>query len=178
MPKNKYSPRYIIILDTSAILNLVNLQKLLPKDSEIWLPRAVLQEIVSREGSTKLAVLNETLNPIRVTPEPEWIQKTVKIARKIGINSKLSKVDIEVLATCLWAKTLKSSKEPLLLTDDRWMQNFAIQTNISFKNIRFQKAKRAKKWVFQCISCKNQFPEGDQPDCPICGGSLQPKQAE
>ena len=175
MSKNEFFPNYIVILDTSAVLNMVDFQKLLPKNSEVWLPEAVFQEIISMEGRAKLAVINEILSPIQVSTEQEWIEKTRKIAKKIGINSKLSKVDIEVLAICLQTKTMEPTKNLLLLTDDRWMQNFAIQTNIPVRNIRFRKAKKMKRWVFQCTSCKKEFTEGDQPDCPICGGSLQPK---
>ncbi len=174
MTKNK-SSYYIVVLDTSAVLNMVDFQELLPPNSEVWIPRAVLEEIMSREGTAKLAVLDETLNPTRADATRRWIDQTAQIAKKLGIKSKLSRADIEVLAVCLQLKSLKPSRNPLLLTDDRWMQNFAIHANISFKNVRFPKATTTKKWVFQCSSCQKQFPEGDQPDCPVCGGSLKPK---
>ncbi len=100
-------------------------------------------------------------------PHGETIEEVIRIAKKTGDITVISRTDI-----CLIAAAIEL--EGVLVTDDYAMQNIATEIGLRVEGIAMEKIKEKRNWVFKCGSCGKES-KTMQDDCPVCGGELSRK---
>ncbi len=114
------------------------------------------------EGRTPLFV------PEVKEPSRRAVEDVIKAAEATGDLSKLSKVDIKLIALAL-------ELNAVLVTDDFAMQNVAEYLGIKWQPVELKGIKELRKWVFVCKACGRAFDEYPGDGCPYCGGEIKRK---
>lgn len=144
-----------VVLDTSSLIYLNDFREF----DEIFTVNSVIREVKDKATLLKLASLKLKI----IEPKNETIEEIENAARKTKDFEKLSRTDIEVLA---------SAKENncTIISDDRNIQNVAEKMGIKYISIFSKKITKLITWKKYCSNCKKHFGEGDE--CPVCGGKL------
>ncbi|HKZ45134.1 MAG TPA: hypothetical protein VJ343_00340 [archaeon] len=144
-----------VVLDTSSLIYLNDFRGF----DEIFTVNSVIREVKDKVTLLKLASLRLKI----IEPKSETIKEIENTARETMDFEKLSRTDIEVLA---------SAKENncTIISDDRNIQNVAEKLGIGYVSIFNKKITKLITWKKYCNSCKKYFAEGK--DCSICGEKL------
>ena len=149
--------RYVV--DSSALLLGIDLP-----EGEFHAPPGVLEEVRSRGTSPQLEAV--IANKIRISePSPEDVARIEGVARETGDLTRLSPVDVELLALAL-------STRGTLLTDDYSIQNVAEVMGLPYRGLAMEGIRRVIRWRYRCSSCLKRFDE-PQGECPVCGGPVK-----
>ena len=100
-------------------------------------------------------------------PQERTIEEVIRISKKTGDNTVLSKTDI-----CLIAAAIELGG--VLVTDDYAIQNTAAEIGLVVEGIVMETIKEKRNWIFKCESCGKESGTM-QKDCPICGGKFSRK---
>lgn len=156
------------ILDTSAILSgkPINLE-----NSLMFTTSNITNELKpgGRDYQAFKFLLEKGL--MLKAPSKESINKIFEISSKTGDKSRLSPIDIEILALALDINK-EGKKEPIILTDDYSIQNVAYSLNIKFEVINQSGITKKFKWTYRCRGCGKKFKDNIK-ICPICGAEIK-----
>ncbi len=101
----------------------------------------------------------------------EDVEAAKAAAERLGELGRLSETDIKILA--LTHALLKKCKEVIVLSDDRSVQNVALELGAKVVGIKRPELRSPRKYVYVCPSCGRVF---DRPGkCPYCGVELKRK---
>lgn len=148
------------VLDTSAIYNATDY----PTGMLLYSTPGVLRELrrVYREERAGLFVAAR----LQIfTPCKKSIEAVREAARRTGDISRLSPVDVEVLAA-------SHEIRGVLVTDDYSMQNTARSMGIEFVPVNLPPIRDLREWRLRCKSCGATYPSADMKECAVCGGKL------
>lgn len=147
-----------VVLDTSALFGLEQV----PADWEAFVTEGVLAEL-EKYGDRRA---DNLLSVVKVSQATSKTVNAVKQAAKgTGDSSRLSAVDIEVLA-------LAMELEAHVVTDDYSIQNLATVLKVGYLPLSMKGITKVVHWNYLCIGCGKVFRE-QHPDCPICGSPLR-----
>ncbi len=147
----------MLILDTSALFSMDQLP-----NEEFLCPPGVVDEL-ARYNDKRLELWGDLLRTSDCTSES--MKKVAAAAEKSGDISRLSPVDITVLA-------LAVDTGGTILTDDYSIQNVSKIMGIPFKPIGQDAIRKVEKWNYQCKGCGKWFKEKAD-ECPICGSGMK-----
>ena len=163
------------VFDSSALINTRDLNKILrnKKNTIIFFSEEALKELNSPVVKGKFEIIKESYNLIITFPSKESFNYATNKCRKLGILNRISKIDISILALLVELKKENKCRRLFLVSDDYWMQNFAMNENIPFITAMFKGIKKVKKWALQCEYCSRVFENINEIECPVCGGPLK-----
>jgi UPF0271 protein len=121
---------------------LAELEKYGDRRAEHLLPRLKVSAATSR-----------TINQVR------------KAASTTGDLSRLSPVDVEVLALAL-------ELSATVVTDDYSIQNLATVLGVRYLPVGMKGITKVVRWNYICTGCGKVFRER-HPECPVCGSPLR-----
>jgi len=147
-----------VVLDTSALFGLENL----PQDWDAYVTDGVLAEL-EKYGDRRAEHLLPLLKVSQATSAT--ISKVREAARTTGDSSRLSPVDVEVLALAL-------ELGAKVVTDDYSIQNLATILKVEYLTRNMKGITKVVKWNYLCTGCGKVFHE-PHPDCPVCGSPLR-----
>lgn len=165
---NKSDKNKIFILDTSAILSGKPIELL---DSEICTTINIEREFSrnSRDRNNFLFLKESGLKFF--LPQGKSIEIVKKKAKETNDFSRLSKIDIEIIALAYELK-LTTNKKVVILSEDYSIQNVANFLKIEFETISDKVITKRFKWKWRCRGCGRYFKE-DLNECPICGSETR-----
>ncbi|MEM0379888.1 MAG: hypothetical protein QXX35_04880 [Desulfurococcaceae archaeon] len=120
----------VIVLDTTGFLAKIHLSIY---DYDIYTTKTVIDEVKDIENREALD-LGLDINRVKlIEPKREIVDKIILFARKIGLENKLSRTDIEVASI---AYDLSREYNVVVFTDDYALQYLLSKLNIVFKPLR------------------------------------------
>jgi UPF0271 protein len=147
-----------VVLDTSALFELEQI----PMDWEGFVTDGVLAEL-ERYGDRRVGHL---LTRVKVSAATSrTIERVREAARTTGDLSRLSPVDVEVLALAL-------ELSATLVTDDYSIQNLAAVLGVPYMPLGTKGITKVVRWKYVCTGCGKVFREQHQ-ECPVCGSPLR-----
>jgi UPF0271 protein len=144
-----------VVLDTSAIIYLNDFRKF----DEILTVDSVVKEVKDKVSAMKLSSLKLEI----FEPKKETVEKIKSVAAETGDLEKLSRTDIEILATAV-------ESDSTIISDDRNIQNVAEKLGIKYISIFSKKITKLITWRNYCRNCKKFF---EKKICPVCGSKLE-----
>jgi UPF0271 protein len=161
----------VLIYDTSAFIGGMDPQAIqIPQ----WTTPENLEEI--RDKNTK-DILQMAIKMGRLklrSPSEDKINQIIKIAKETGDFSKLSNIDLKVLALALEFR--EENWNPVIMTDDYSIQNIASSLKIEFKAITEAGIRSQLRWKVFCPGCNTDYPSDTSlKKCDVCGTKLKRK---
>ncbi len=147
-----------VVLDTSALFGLEQV----PSDWEAFVTEGVLAEL-KKYGDRRAEHLLPVLKVSQATSRT--IDLVKRTARDTGDSTRLSPVDVEVLALAL-------ELEAKVVTDDYSIQNLATVLKVEYLPLSMKGITKVICWNYICTGCGKVFRE-QHPDCPVCGSALR-----
>ena len=123
-----------------------------------------IQHIKKEQDAVQILI--ETKRLTVQDPEPDFLDKVKKIAKKSGDLQNLTEEDVSVISL-----SLQLGVE--LITDDFAISNVAKNLGITIKPIMTSGIKRICIWRYYCPACKINFSKSSEG--PNCGNSLKRK---
>ncbi len=161
----------VLIYDTSAFIGGVDPQAILIPQ---WTTPENLEEIHNKNTKEILQMAIKTGRMKLRSPSRDSISKIIELSKKTGDYTKLSKIDIDVLALTLDFKN--ENWHPILMTDDYSMQNVAAALKIEYKSITEKGIRSQLRWKMYCPGCNTEYdPNTPLKKCDICGTKLKRK---
>jgi len=157
----------IYILDTSAILSGKPLNF---NENKIISSELIKNEIRpgGKDYKNFLYLLEQGL--ILVKPKIKSINEIKEISKRTGDISRLSKVDIEILA--IGFEYDKNNSNVIILSDDYSIQNIASFLKIKYEIVSQKGITKRFKWIYRCQGCGKKFKDNIK-ICPICGAKTK-----
>jgi endoribonuclease Nob1 len=167
-PQIKDNDKYIIILDTSAVLSGKPIDF---KNATLLTTPGVSSEI--NPGGRDYQLFQNLIEKGLIIQQPskQSIDKIIEVINKTGDSGRLSKTDIEVLALAYEKKDEQENVS--IITDDYSIQNTANELNICFETISQSGITKKFKWTYRCRGCGKKFKDNIK-ICPICGAETKP----
>jgi UPF0271 protein len=161
----------VLIYDTSAFIGGMDPQSIqIPQ----WTTPDNLDEI--RNRNTK-AILEMAIKMGRMkvrAPSETYVNKVKKETKKTGDYSKLSLIDIKVLALAL--EFQDENWNPIIMTDDYSIQNVASSLNVEYKAVTEAGIRAQLRWKIFCPGCGTEYPpDTTLKKCDVCGTKLKRK---
>jgi len=166
---NKENP--VLIYDTSAFIGGMDPQAIqIPQ----WTIPESLEEIRNKNTKEILQMAIKTGRMKLRAPSQQSIEKIKEAIKRTGDYSKLSLVDIKILALALDFKN--EQWYPIIMTDDYSIQNVASSLKIEYKSITERGIRSQLRWKVICPGCSTEYPvETTLKKCEICGTKLKRK---
>ena len=155
----------IRVLDTSAILSGIPLST---DEDLLVIPAAVEKEFSPGGRDFQRFMLLKESGAEVWEASSEAMQKVRKTAKMTGDLSRLSEVDIAVIAV---AVDSQNQGEVVVFSDDYSIQNVLSELQINFQGIAQKGITKKFKWSFRCVGCGRRFSE-ELKCCPVCGADL------
>ena len=96
------------------------------------------------------------------------LKEVLKVAEELREKGRLSDTDIKILA--LTNSLLKKCKQVIVVTDDRSIQNVALELGAKVVGIKRPELKTPRKYIYVCPGCGRRFSRPGT--CPYCGIKL------
>ncbi len=128
-----------------------------------------LQEL--EKVSTEKALLIESIGLNWVSPDVQSIKKAKDAAAKSGDVTKLSPVDIDLIALCF-------QFNELIFTDDYRIQNTLTKAGMEWSSVLQKGITGLWVWLQVCTGCGKSIQSEEnakQSDCNFCGSPLKLK---
>lgn len=162
----KLRHRLIVVLDSSAIFT--GLPQYLP--ARYVTTESVVAEILDTHSRQVFENL-VSANRIEVRPiSKTYRSKAVEKARDVGLLSKLSDTDIDLLALAMEIRD-NTKTSIIVATDDYALQNILLLEGFYVLPTKTSGIRRIKKYRVICPACGYQGAP-DEKKCPICGTPL------
>lgn len=164
---NKTKGNRVYILDTSAILSG---KPLVFPDAEMITTFSMSSELQpGGKDYQNFMYLKDKGLKFKI-PSEESIDFIKKTSKKTGDATRISNVDLEILALAL--DLHKEGFNCILLSDDYSIQNIASELKLNFEGISQKGITKKLKWGVRCRGCGKKF-KGDISVCPICGSDTK-----
>jgi rRNA maturation endonuclease Nob1 len=137
------------IVDSNVIIHGSRIRNL----GEIYTVPGVQKEMKSQDASRKIQ--NSGIKLMKA-PEPQ-VSKVEQVSDRI--NSPTSEVDEKLVALALSTNTK-------VISDDKGVQNLALQLGVEFEGFMEEAIKEGRKWKKVCTRCSQ---ERSNPTCRRCG---------
>ncbi len=147
----------MIVLDSSAFFSMDGL----PEEEHVC-PPGVIRELQNHEDP-RLALWGDMVHVSDCSRES--LQRVEEAAKRTGDDTRLSPVDMTVLALAL-------DVNGTIWSDDYSIQNVARVLGVEFKPVGMKGIQKVVKWNYKCTGCGKWYKE-KYPDCPICGSPLK-----
>ncbi|MHA1277549.1 MAG: NOB1 family endonuclease [Candidatus Helarchaeota archaeon] len=161
----------VLVYDTSAFIGGMDPQSILIPQ---WTTPDNLEEIRNR-NTKEILEMAIKMGRMKVrSPSDIYINQVINETKKTGDYSKLSKIDIKVLALAL--EFQNEDWNPIIMTDDYSIQNVASALKIEYKAVTEAGIRAQLRWKIFCPGCGAEYPP-DTPlkKCDICGTKLKRK---
>ena len=148
------------VLDTAALLH--------------WPVNRLQGGIVARSQLDELRKLSPERAMLVESIDMNWmscgLQEATEAASKTGDLTRLSPVDLEILA-------LTISTGEKLFTDDYSLQNVCRSLGHQFEAVSNKKSTQQWSWQLKCIGCKatKKVDSQTEQECEICGSPMKVK---
>lgn len=161
----------VLIYDTSAFIGGMDPQAIqIPQ----WTTPDNLEEIKNKNTKEILNMAIKTGRMKLRAPSQDSISKIMETTKKTGDYSKLSEIDMKVLALAL--EFQNENWNPIIMTDDYSIQNVASYLKIEFKSVTEAGIKTQLRWKVFCPGCDTDYPVDTKlKKCEICGTKLKRK---
>ncbi len=153
----------IYILDAAGFF--AGLQLSLPL---VVTTESVIKEIRDRESTLRLEYSLSAGKVITLSPTKESLNHIVKVAKELGEARRLSDTDLELLALTYELKQIGC--RVTIVSDDRSVQNIALELGVSVMGVKRPTLKRSRKYVYKCPVCG--YESGEPGICDRCGTEL------
>ncbi|MHA1650010.1 MAG: NOB1 family endonuclease [Candidatus Helarchaeota archaeon] len=169
MPTN--NENQVLIYDTSAFIGGMDPQAIhIPQ----WTTPENLEEIRNKNTREILQMAIKTGRIKLRSPSEPFIKKVIEETKKTGDYSKLSEIDIKVLALALEFQS--ENWHPIIMTDDYSIQNVASSLKIDYKSVSESGIRTQLRWKVYCPGCGADYPIDTKfKKCDICGTKLKRK---
>ncbi|MHA2202875.1 MAG: NOB1 family endonuclease [Candidatus Hodarchaeales archaeon] len=155
----------ILVLDATAFIRLDFPQLQSISNVLFFTTQNVVSELKDSRSRMNLDILKYSDRLKFSSPQYKLIKTLEKRIQLVDPQTKLSHVDIEVLALTLEVKGA-------LVSNDLNLQNAALHLNIPVKVVSGKKITHLRKWQLKCKSCGKEIKDAVE-ICPICGGILK-----
>lgn len=155
---------YVPILDTAALLAWP-----VEKISNSIVAKSQLKEL--EKVSLERALLVESLDLNWISPRTKSIDKARIISAESGDLSKLSDVDIDLIALCF-------QFNEVLYTDDYRIQNTLNKAGLSWAPVIQKGIVKSWEWIQICTGCGKSTrskAKNEEDNCHFCGSPLKLK---
>lgn len=161
----------VLIYDTSAFIGGMDPQAIqIPQ----WTTPENLEEIRNKNTKEILKMAIKTGRMKLRSPTEEFINKAITVTKKTGDYSKLSNIDVKVLALALEFQS--ENWNPIIMTDDYSIQNVAASLKIEYKAVTEAGIRSQLRWKIYCPGCGTEYPtDTSLKKCDICGTKLKRK---
>jgi len=130
----------VVVDDTGALLARLPLS--LP--AEHYTTPGVVSEVKDRESREGLEALIDYGVLEVVEPPRGYIGRVLEEARRRGLASRLSRVDLEVLALALYLRDSHPAKRVAVASDDYAIQSLAVKLGIEVIRVRYPGVREAR----------------------------------
>lgn len=139
-----------------------------------WTTPENLEEIRNKNTKDILKMAIKTGRMKLRSPSTQFINDVIIVIKKTGDYSKLSDIDIKVLALALEFQS--ENWNPVIMTDDYSIQNAAEALKIEYKAVTEAGIRSQLRWKIFCPGCGEEYPvDTNFKKCDICGTKLKRK---
>ncbi|MFX1296624.1 MAG: NOB1 family endonuclease [Promethearchaeota archaeon] len=161
----------VLIYDTSAFIGGIDPQAIqIPQ----WTTPDNMEEIRNKNTRDILQMAIKTGRMKLRSPSEKFIDSVIERTKKTGDYSKLSRIDIKVLALALEFQS--ENWNPIIMTDDYSIQNVAASFKIEYKAVTEAGIRTQIRWKIYCPGCGADYPTDISiKKCDVCGTKLKRK---